>query len=190
MNDQAGSWAGRPGLPAGAVLRVIGPGDEERIERMLARLSPASVYRRFFTLFPKVPPPLVHEMASVDHDAREGFVVALGEEVIAMANYVRLRGDPSTADLAVVVEDAWQRRGLARVLVRALARAAAAHGIERFAATILTDNPPALRLASAVAPHSYRQRDGREVHVLTPLRRADADGARGRATLRTAAAAS
>jgi GNAT superfamily N-acetyltransferase len=66
-------------------------------------------------------------------------LVALGAsgEPLGIARSVRLREDPSAAEIAAEVVDAWQRHGLGSVLLRRLARRAAAVGIARFRATVL-----------------------------------------------------
>ena len=48
--------------------------------------------------------------------------------------------DPATAEVALVVEDAWQGRGLGPLLLEALLDAAAARGHERFCAYVLAEN--------------------------------------------------
>jgi len=55
-----------------------------------------------------------------------------------------------TADMAIVVGDPWQGFGLGRQLARLLAMAAAAHGVKRFAGTMLADNRPAQRILKGV----------------------------------------
>jgi RimJ/RimL family protein N-acetyltransferase len=60
---------------------------------------------------------------------------------IAVARYEAI-GEPGVAEIAVVVDPAWRRAGLATALVRMLAEAAVAHGFTRFTATYLADNVP------------------------------------------------
>src|ERR687884_309371 len=76
--------------------------------------------------------------------------------LVAVARYVRLPADPATADAAIVVGDPWQRRGLGRRLAIMLADAARLQGIERFSATMLSDNPAALALMRTLAQRLER----------------------------------
>jgi GNAT superfamily N-acetyltransferase len=67
-----------------------------------------------------------------------------------VARYVRFADDPTSADVAVVVGDPWQRQGLGRRLALMLADAAAAHGVRRFSASMLSDNPGPLALMTTL----------------------------------------
>jgi acetyltransferase len=66
-------------------------------------------------------------------------LVALGAagEPLGIARGVRLRDDPTAAEIAAEVVDPWQRQGLGSALVARLARRAAVAGIARFRATVL-----------------------------------------------------
>jgi GNAT superfamily N-acetyltransferase len=121
-------------------------GDSERLQRMFARLSPDSVHRRFFTLMPKLSDTLLTSLTAVDHDRHEALVVVVGDEIVALASYHRSVADPAVADIALLVEDGWQRHGLGARLVRALTRLAMDRGVERFHADLLASNRPAVGL--------------------------------------------
>jgi GNAT superfamily N-acetyltransferase len=58
-------------------------------------------------------------LADVDHVDREALVALAGDEIIAVARYHRMP-DTVEAEIAIVVEDAWQRRGLGRILLERL----------------------------------------------------------------------
>jgi len=160
-----GFTAGMNGRDPFAELRVrpIDPEDVDRLERFFYRLSPETIYRRFFTLFPAPRPGALRHLATVDHDDREALVVLDGDEIVAVARWDRLTHHSADAELAVTVEDAWQHRGLGRALVRMLAGEAARHGVTELTATVLTDNRPALGLASALHPTTV-ELDGPETH--------------------------
>ena len=68
------------------------------------------------------------------------------DQLVAVARCVRLPDRPGTAEMAIVVGDPWQGQGLGTALTHALADAAVAAGIRRFAATMLGDNEAARRL--------------------------------------------
>src|SRR5205814_10423914 len=87
-------------------------------------------------------------VAGVNHYA----VVALwGCDIGGVARWVRLGDDPEEAEVAVVVGDALQGKGLGKILARNLADSARARGIRRIRASILTDNPPAMALMGLIA---------------------------------------
>jgi GNAT superfamily N-acetyltransferase len=137
-------------------VRPIEITDVQRLARMFKRLSPESVRFRFFAPLPRLRWPVLLRLADVDHCQRDALVALDGDEIVAVARYNALanpeRPDARDAELAVTVEDAWQRRGLGRRLTRRLARLARERGYDAFVATILAENRAALALVHDVAP--------------------------------------
>ena len=137
-------YAGRPGLAR------LEPGDGELLGRLFGRLSPQSIYHRFFSPISR-PDLFQASLRRVDHHDREAIAAVVGGEVVGVAQYSRKPGE-RFADMAVVVADDWQRQGLGTRLIAALAGRAAAEGIESFTVDIQGDNFPALKLFKRVAP--------------------------------------
>jgi GNAT superfamily N-acetyltransferase len=75
--------------------------------------------------------------------------------LVGVARCVRSAGDRETAEMAIVVEDAWQGHGVGHLLAEALAHAAAAVGVRRFSAVILADNVGAQRLLGGITEHLH-----------------------------------
>jgi acyl-CoA synthetase (NDP forming)/RimJ/RimL family protein N-acetyltransferase len=123
-------------------LRPITPDDADRLRAFHARLSPETVYNRFFTLVRALPARDVERFTRVDHDERAAVVALLQGEVVGVCRYDRLPGSgpPVEAEVAVVVEDAHQGRGLGPLLLEHLTAAARERGIERFRADVLPSN--------------------------------------------------
>ena len=138
------SREGRPGLA------TVEASDGEAVVRLFDRLSPESVYRRYFSPLARREQ-LRASVARIDHHDREAVAAVEGGEVVGMAEYARPAGS-RLADLAIVVADAWQRQGLGTRLMAALAMRAAEEGIEGFDVDIQGDNYGALRLFKRVAP--------------------------------------
>jgi RimJ/RimL family protein N-acetyltransferase len=157
----------------GTVLHVrpIEPEDASRLARMFTRLSPTTVYRRFFSPVPRVSRAALTWLTTVDHDRREALVALDGDEIVAVARYDGRPGSPE-AEIAVTVEDAWQHHGVGKRLARRLAVAAADHGFERFIATMLPDNQHALGLLRRLSPEATVRFDGGGYAAVVPLRRA------------------
>lgn len=138
-------------LRDGAQLRIrpIRPADEPRLEALFERLSPQTIYQRFFTWYRRLPAAWYREFANVDYRARLALVA---EDVTA--DGVRLRGiaqwepgdAPATAEIAVLVEDGWQSRGLGTMLLTELFAAARGRSVNRFCADVLAENERMLRL--------------------------------------------
>src|ERR671917_985489 len=97
--------------------RPTRPDDRARFYRLWPRLSPETVYRRFHAPVHRLPDETVRRLVTVDHDLREAIVAVVGGEVIGVARYDRAPEDPSTAEVAVLVEDAWQGAGVGRQLL-------------------------------------------------------------------------
>jgi len=74
-------------------------------------------------------------------DGRDHVALVVLEDGVAVgvARYVRDRDERGSAEVAAEVVDRLQRQGLGSHLVRRLARRAAAAGIERFTATVLSE---------------------------------------------------
>ena len=132
------------------VLRPIRSEDAPALTRLYDRLSPESAYQRFFAVMRRLPPDWARILADVDHDRRAA-IVALGPggELVGVARYSVLV-DPGEAEIALVVEDAWQGRGLGTILLAALLEHAESRGIPRFLAYVLADNHRMVRLIGRV----------------------------------------
>ena len=122
-------------------LRPIKPEDAPRLIEFYDRLSLHTAYQRFFTVMKRLPPDWARLLATVDYHRRLALVAEHGPaaELIAVARY-EPTDDPRTAEVAFVVQDSFQGKGLGVVLLHALLEAAEARGIERFRAYVLADN--------------------------------------------------
>lgn len=154
--------------------RPIRADDAARLGRLFRRLSRETVVKRFFTAVTDPSGKVLAHLATVDHHDREAFVAVVGDDVVGVARYERSARDRRVAEAAVVVEDAWQRRGIGRFLLRRLGDAAVAAGIERFTASALATNQAPVLLARALAPLVEVALDGGEVALVIPLSPASA----------------
>jgi GNAT superfamily N-acetyltransferase len=123
-------------------IRPIQGEDTEALIAMHRRHSPSTVRRRFFALLPELDPTQAHRFTHVDGTDRAALVaVAESGDLVAVARYDRLAGTKD-AEVAVVVQDAYQHHRLGTTLLVELTGYARAHGIERFVADVLMDNSP------------------------------------------------
>jgi protein lysine acetyltransferase len=131
------------------LIRTIRPDDKELLVRGLGLLSEETRRRRFMSAKPRLTAAELRYLTEIDGEAHHALVAVLADRpthVVAVARYVRLPDDPTTADAAIVVGDPWQHKGLGRRLAIMLADAASVHGIRRFSAAMLSDNPVPLAL--------------------------------------------
>ena len=119
-------------------LRPITPEDAPRLVAFHARLSPETVYYRFFAPYPTLSDRDVQHFTGVDHHDRVALVATIGDQIIGVVRYERL--DADEAEVAFVIEDAHQGRGLGTVFLEHIAQAARECGIRRFSAEVLPDN--------------------------------------------------
>lgn len=152
----------------GPIVRALRPGDVLLIESMSAELSARSLAQRFFVGTPTIPRALLRQLEAVDHDGNEAVIALANGRVVGLAQYVRLP-DSASAELAVIVVDAWQRNGVGRMLVSHLAELAAARGITRFTASILPDNQPAQRAVARGWPDAPTTESEDSVDYELPL---------------------
>jgi RimJ/RimL family protein N-acetyltransferase len=150
-------------------IRPITHDDIDGLRQMFVRSSPSTRYLRFFTGSASVPEHLLRRLVDVDHDCREAVVALAGDDVVGMAGYDRVDGCSGRAELAVVVEDSWQRHGLGRRLVREVVRLARRRDVDTIVADMLSENQRALRMVRRMSPAARPHTDGSETHVEIPL---------------------
>jgi protein lysine acetyltransferase len=131
--------------PEGAVLylRPVLPGDNERTTNGPVEFSRDTLYRRFQSVRGPTKA-LMTYLFEVDYRDHFVFVVTEGADgpVVADARFVRSHDDPAEAEIAFIVGDDYQGRGIGTLLMAALSVAAADDGVERFTARVLSDNVP------------------------------------------------
>lgn len=120
-------------------IRPIRAHDSEKVLRLYERLSPESMYLRFFSPVPAEMARRTEHLTQVDQDEHVVIVAELGEDLVAMARYDR-QPPGDAAEVAFVVDDDHQSRGLGTLLLEHLAAIGRDQGIRRFVATTLPQN--------------------------------------------------
>jgi RimJ/RimL family protein N-acetyltransferase len=130
-------------------FRAIKPSDEEEMRRLFYRFSDNAVYYRYFSPIKTMPHSKMQEYVNVDYHRIMSIVGTLEdsgtERIIAEGRYVRHHDRPF-ADVAFVVDESYQGRGIAFFLFEMLIRIAREHTIEGFTADVLADNKPMLKV--------------------------------------------
>lgn len=123
------------------MLRPVLPGDRERTVLGHVQFSRETLYRRFMS--PGVPgDALMHYLAEVDYVDHFVWVVTDRGDPVADARFVRDKLDPTVAEIAFTVADAYQGKGIGSFLIDALFIAARVVGIQKFFARVLSGNAP------------------------------------------------
>ncbi|SOC50181.1 Acyl-CoA synthetase (NDP forming) [Blastococcus aggregatus] len=149
-------------------LRPIRPEDADALTGLMDRSSDQTRYYRFFGPMKRLSAKELHRFTHVDHDSRVAFVVLLGDQIIGVGRYDRYPGTDD-AEVAFLIEDAHQRRGLGSVLLEHLAAAARERGIKRFVAEVLAQNSTMVRVFQDAGYKSQRSYEDGVVHLTFPI---------------------
>src|SRR6266511_6233291 len=101
-------------------LRPIRPDDAEALVAFHGRLSSETTYYRFFSVHPWLSPREVDWFTHVDDHDRVALVALDCDRIVAVGRYDRMPRSPM-AEVAFVVEDAYQRQGICTLLLERLA---------------------------------------------------------------------
>ncbi|MFF3492401.1 GNAT family N-acetyltransferase [Streptomyces sp. NPDC002795] len=136
-----------------ARIRPITTADAEHLTSFYEQVSDESKYYRFFAPYPRLSAKDVHRFTHHDYVDRVGLAVTVGGEFIATVRYDRInaQGRPATspadeAEVAFLVQDAHQGRGVASALLEHIAAVARERGIRRFAAEVLPANSKMIKV--------------------------------------------
>jgi acyl-CoA hydrolase/GNAT superfamily N-acetyltransferase len=130
-------------------FRPIKPSDEPALSEMLYSLSRESVRTRYFTHTMAFPHRDVQRLTNIDYDNDLAIVGVApapgGEQIVAIAQYFL---DPKTgaAEVAFIVQDEWQDKGMGSFLLDYLTRIARQRGVKRFYAKVLPGNSAMLAI--------------------------------------------
>lgn len=148
-------------------LRPIRESDESGLLALYDRLSPESLYFRFFAVPDKDAGKAAY-LAHVDYESRYAVVAEKAGILVGVARWERLLERPGHAEVAFTVADDFQGRGLGSILFRRLAALARAKGIAVFEAEVLKSNERMLRVFERTGlPTSTRDQGAILTIVLT-----------------------
>ncbi len=139
-------------------LRPIRPDDANGLVNFHEGLSPVSVYRRYFFVHPRLSALEIERFTNVDYVDRLAFVAEDDDRLVAVGRYDRSPGTGG-AEVAFVVADQFQHRGVGALLLDLLADAAWQRGVTDFVASTLTENRDML---SVFADSGFKVRTTRE----------------------------
>ncbi|MER6567696.1 GNAT family N-acetyltransferase [Streptomyces sp. NPDC001093] len=136
-----------------ARIRPITVDDADRLVSFYEQVSDESKYYRFFAPYPRLSAKDVHRFTHHDFVDRVGLAATIGGEFIATVRYDRIGADgmPASApadeaEVAFLVQDAHQGRGVASALLEHIAAVARERGIRRFAAEVLPANTKMIKV--------------------------------------------
>jgi RimJ/RimL family protein N-acetyltransferase len=141
-------------------FRMLRPDDWRRLQRFHSRLSPRTVQLRFHGSKRALSEPLAHRFCDVDGKDNVAIVVTRGTRgrIVGVARYSRV--GPVTAEVAFVVEDAYQHHAIGHRLLHRLVMVALTNGITEFVAEILAGNVAMFRLMEELGPPRLHREHG------------------------------
>jgi len=130
-------------------FRPIKPSDEHTLSDMLYSLSTKSIRRRYFTRTKTFPHRDVQQLTNIDYEHEIAIVGVVpgvsGEKIVAIAQYF-LDPESMAAEVALIVLDEWQQKGMGTFLLEYITQIARRRGVRRFYAKILPDNRAMLNI--------------------------------------------
>jgi RimJ/RimL family protein N-acetyltransferase len=126
------------------LIRPVQTEDQPLVAKAYARLSPDSRQRRFLAAPDRLTDEDLRYLTEIDHVRHEALAALDPEtgEIVGEARYVRVPGDREAAEVAAVVIDDWQGRGVGTQLLLALTDRARENGVRRYTAVVSVDNQP------------------------------------------------
>ncbi|MFJ8882029.1 GNAT family N-acetyltransferase [Streptomyces sp. NPDC102402] len=159
-----------------ARVRPITTDDADRLVSFYEQVSDESKYYRFFAPYPRLSARDVHRFTHHDYVDRVGLAVTIGGEFIATVRFDRIdgRGRPASApadeaEVAFLVQDAHQGRGVASALLEHIAAVARERGIRRFAAEVLPANNKMIKVFRDAGFTQQRSFEDGSVHLTLDL---------------------
>ena len=138
------------------------------VDAVFAGLSPHSRYLRFHSPIPRLPASVRARLVDID-GIRHAAVVAEVRDIGPIGLAQVFGSGHGTGDVAVAVVDAWQRRGIGRRLLTAVAALAEDIGYTELRGIVLPENVAMQRLARSVLPWARPWFDGETVQFVAPI---------------------
>jgi acyl-CoA synthetase (NDP forming)/RimJ/RimL family protein N-acetyltransferase len=156
----------------GLLLKPAEKADIPLVESFLKRISPESLRMRFMGSVSEIPQKLIQELCKGDFTLNGCLLAITGEDpetrVVGLGNYVAM-GNGRTAEVAFLIEDEFQGRGIGTLLLERLAGLAAANGFVEFEAEVLPDNRPMLNVFKSSGFEKHRVWHSDTVHFELPV---------------------
>jgi RimJ/RimL family protein N-acetyltransferase len=131
-------------------FRPIYPGDKELLQKGFSRLSENSKYLRFFAVHSKLTDyelKFFSEVDGINHIAWGILDETEADRIpVGVGRFVRIKSEPEIAEVAYVVVDSYQGKGLGHYLFAILNIIAARVGLKKFRYFVLSENTKALTM--------------------------------------------
>ncbi|MCG8635989.1 MAG: GNAT family N-acetyltransferase [Desulfobacterales bacterium] len=154
-------------------MRPIRPADADQVIDMFERLSPETVYRRFFSPLKEISRPLLIKLTQIDYDREIALTAFSGEGGNrSLVGVARIIFQPShmTGEFAILLADDWQSKGIGRVLLTRALESARAYGLKTVYGPVISTNTAMLALGKKLGFTVARDPDTSEYKLTIRLR--------------------
>ena len=145
------------------ILRPINPEDKKALSSFYNRLSEDTRFLRYDYIKGELTENDLKIYCEIDYERTLGLVAEIGQgdqkEIIGIGQYYRLL-DPDIAEVAFVVQDSEQRKGIGTHLLKQLAVIAWEYGVRYFVGEVSRTNGRMLSIFSKSDPHMERVLSG------------------------------
>ena len=154
------------------LLRTATPADIPAVEALMRSVSRESLQMRFMGAVAQVSRSVIEFMCACDPRDRLSLLAILGHEpeirVVGIGNYISM-GPGGKAEVAFLVDDEFQGRGISTLLLERLAGIAAGSGFVGFEAEVLYENQPMINVFRDSGFEVCQALDGGSIHVQFPV---------------------
>jgi GNAT superfamily N-acetyltransferase len=147
-------------IDAAVVLAPVGPADGPALDDLMTRCSLRSRYARFFSPVRVLPPVYRAAILAGDPIRHDALVARWPGPDGAIVGLASLANGPDAAELGILIEDAWQGRGIGTTLVRQLLTRARSRGVHRIDAVVLPASTRLLGWLGRLLPLEHSELTG------------------------------
>ncbi|HEY6906399.1 MAG TPA: GNAT family N-acetyltransferase, partial [Ignavibacteriaceae bacterium] len=156
----------------GLIFRPAVPADIPKVESFMSRVSRESLRMRFMAAVAQVPSDIIKQMCSGDLKNSASLIALTGDDddavIVGLGNYIATVNG-QTAEIALLIEDDYQGRGIGTLLLERLAGLAAANGFSEFEAEVLPDNQQMMNVFKNSGFERHQVWSSDTVHIELPV---------------------
>ncbi len=156
----------------GLFFKPATPKDIPLVDSFMSRVSRESLRMRFMASVSLVSSDIIKDLCNSDFNSSGCLLALTGEdekaEVVGLGNYIAT-GNGHSAELALLIEDNYQGRGIGTLLLERLAGLAAANGFVEFEAEVLPDNHQMINVFKSSGFEKHQVWSSDTVHIELPV---------------------
>ena len=158
------------------LIRPVKPEDAEPMQDFFEKLSPQTVYLRFFTPFKNLSKRMLIQLTQIDYD-REVALVAMfpahSEERIIGSARIIFTANGTEGEFAIMLTDSWQGKGIGAALLKSCLAFSKRYGLKRVFGVVLRDNRQMLRLADKLGFKKVGTSVSGEIEIIIDIEKLD-----------------